>query len=329
MKQVIYRASVLCFIGFGALASAQVTTPYDGNVGINEERPESTLTVKSLAGSTRNLELYNKDGGSLMTVLTDGKVGWGSRNPADKLEVGSGNLSLKNGFFKTSVKENEGGRIYIENQLKNPGSEEINRWVIYNMTDKVTGVVQYTPGLHFYAYNVATDGTATDKKSKMMITDGGNVGIGEKYGNQEAPSEKLTVDGKIKTTSLAGTGDRPVYADANGVLKVGTGGGGAATPEVGFTRNIRTDSRSTVVMDQNEDGTATVDYFVRMTGIANNITFTPASASNKGRTVCFYNEKSGTGTITPQPIGPVQTVQPSQVACFISDGTVWLNSNGY
>ena len=50
MKQVIYRASVLCFIGFGALASAQVTTPYDGNVGINVENPEATLTGKSFLG---------------------------------------------------------------------------------------------------------------------------------------------------------------------------------------------------------------------------------------------------------------------------------------
>lgn len=327
MKQVIYRASVLCFIGFGALASAQVTTPYDGNVGINVENPEATLTVRSLQGrnngTTRNLELNNGDGNNLMTVLNNGFVGLGTRQPSVKLHVEKGSVLVTEGNFTSRVDSNEGGRLYLDNPKKSTG-KEVKTWAIFNMTNTATGA-KYNPGLHFWAY--AADGT--NLNTQMIITDGGNVGIGSLYSNQESPDEKLTVDGKIKTTSLAGTGDRPVYADANGVLKVGTGGGGAATPEVGFTRNIRTDSRSTVVMDQNEDGTATVDYFVRMTGIANNITFTPASASNKGRTVCFYNEKSGTGTITPQPIGPVQTVQPSQVACFISDGTVWLNSNGY
>ncbi|MDY6025145.1 hypothetical protein [Bergeyella zoohelcum] len=45
----------------------------------------------------------------------------------------------------------------------------------------------------------------------------GNVGMGVSN-----PTEKLDVAGNIKSSSLASTGNRHVYADANGVLKIGT-----------------------------------------------------------------------------------------------------------
>ncbi|MDY6026374.1 MAG: hypothetical protein SPI78_09090, partial [Bergeyella zoohelcum] len=51
----------------------------------------------------------------------------------------------------------------------------------------------------------------------LEVTQDGNVGIG--MGN---PSEKLEVNGSIKANSLAGSGNRPVYADAEGKLVIGS-----------------------------------------------------------------------------------------------------------
>lgn len=63
----------------------------------------------------------------------------------------------------------------------------------------------------------ASDGTGVFTPN-VTFKGSGNVGIGT-----DNPTEKLEVNGKIKTFSLAqtGAGDRVVYADENGVLKTG------------------------------------------------------------------------------------------------------------
>lgn len=313
MKQVIYRASVLCFIGFGALASAQVTTPYDGNVGINVENPEATLTVKSLQGrnngTTRNLELNNGDGNNLMTVLNNGFVGLGTRQPSVKLHVEKGSVLVTEGNFTSRVDSNEGGRLYLDNPKKSTG-KEVKTWAIFNMTNTATGA-KYNPGLHFWAY--AADGT--NLNTQMIITDGGNVGIGSLYSNQKSPDEKLTVDGKIKTTSLAGTGDRPVYADANGVLKVGTGGGGAVPSTPGaVVRKIR-------VTDQNPIVVAADDYMIHYNGAVAATVTLPNAADAVGREVCFY---TNTKPVATGADGNGGTNQAGYGTCIISNGTKWI-----
>ncbi|MDY3316754.1 hypothetical protein PG630_05470 [Riemerella anatipestifer] len=101
-------------------------------------------------------------------------------------------------------------------------------------------------------------------------------------------------------------------------------GGGA------FVRNIRRDNRAEVVVDEDEKGVAVTspDYFIHFTGTPTKVTL-PAVSTNKGRTVCLYNSGSKTVVISPQTIGAVQSVQAGQIACFISDGIEWINSNGY
>lgn len=111
-------------------------------------------------------------------------------------------------------------------------------------------------------------------------------------------------------------------------VKIGSGSAAAPTSEEIFTRNIRIDDRTTVVVDQLKDGGAVKDYFIHMTGAPTALTL-PKASENLGRTVCFYNPGGNGVVITPQPIGPVQSVDAGQVACFISDGTNWLNTTGY
>lgn len=64
--------------------------------------------------------------------------------------------------------------------------------------------------------------TNTATKEEFIINSKGNVYIGSELPLNTTISEKLEVAGNIKSTSLAGAGDRPVVADANSVLKVGT-----------------------------------------------------------------------------------------------------------
>lgn len=62
-----------------------------GKVGINNEKPTATLSVKSKTGkdaTTQNLQLENAENVKLVTVLDNGNVGIGIENPIDaKLEI--------------------------------------------------------------------------------------------------------------------------------------------------------------------------------------------------------------------------------------------------
>lgn len=57
---------------------------------------------------------------------------------------------------------------------------------------------------------------------EFFINSKGNVYIGKQLEVGKEVQEKLEVVGNIKSTNLAGTGDRAVFADENGVLKTGT-----------------------------------------------------------------------------------------------------------
>lgn len=125
-----------------------------------------------------------------------------------------------------------------------------------------------------------------------------------------------------RTNMVTGLG----YYYFNGTQWVQLGG---ATPEGTFTRNIRKDNRTTVVVDQLQDGSTSVkDYFIHMTGNPTNITL-PSAASNTGREVCFYNPGTNTATVSPIALGIAADVVASATTCFISDGTNWINSKGY
>lgn len=211
MKRIFTSAVVL-------LGTTIAYAQYEGRVGINTETPAATIDIKSKTGTTsatKNLELQNASGTKLVTVLDDGKVGIGTANPSQKLEVVGNILANKGGLFSTNS-NNEGGFLELANTKKT--DRDISRWRIFNMTGDDEG--GYKKGLHFWAY--AADGT--NLYSRMVITDDGNVGIGNEVTRKGYTNlkERLEVDGNIRSTNLSGTGDRPVFADENGVLKTGS-----------------------------------------------------------------------------------------------------------
>lgn len=119
------------------------------------------------------------------------------------------------------------------------------------------------------------------------------------------------------------------YFDKTKWVKVGGGASTAAETQT-FTRNIREDNRTTVVVDQLQDGsTSTKDYYIIMTGNPTAVTM-PAAASNKGRVLCFYNPGTNNAQLSPTGVGTQGVgVDASQSACYISNGTSWYGAVGW
>ncbi|MDY3521477.1 hypothetical protein PG614_08850 [Riemerella anatipestifer] len=137
--------------------------------------------------------------------LTEGKLGVGISTPSEKLEVvgnvmatGEVRSTAANGFRiaynnKGVIFRNDGDKFLLMTSADQNGLGTLStdRPLVYEFTSK----------------NLLLQRDGTD----------GNVGIGVL-----APSEKLEVNGGIKSSSLAGQGNRTLYADANGVIKVGS-----------------------------------------------------------------------------------------------------------
>lgn len=102
--------------------------------------------------------------------------------------------------------------------------EKISLWVgNTNATNGHYGIGIQNSLLQIYSAGSADDiafgyGRSGAFTENLRIKGNGNVGIGIN------PSEKLHVNGNIRSTSLAGVGNRPVGADASGNLVVLQGG---------------------------------------------------------------------------------------------------------
>jgi len=141
-----------------------------------------------------------------------------------------GNAGAQSGFFETSSPSNYpsgatnwwhlidcrhsnnsnnyalqiAGSFYDQNlYFRKTNNSSTQSWSQIMTSNNISGTTNYVAKF-----------TSANAIGNSQIYDNGNVGIGT-----TSPAEKLDVTGNIKTTSLAGTGNRPVYADANGVLK--------------------------------------------------------------------------------------------------------------
>lgn len=207
---------------------AQSADPYEGKVGINTEAPSATLNVKSKTGTdatTKNLELQNANDKKLVTVLDDGKVGIGTETPEVELSViGGGNFtkgvyaeqtvggswlmlhSYGKGLLTNNIRWRNGAYRFVRGTADDTKE---GGWLFHNNFNKDT------PFLLSVASNEpAQDDDVANLMTILTVNRAGNLGV-----NTFDATEKLQVEGKIKTSSLAGSGDRIVYADENGVLK--------------------------------------------------------------------------------------------------------------
>lgn len=211
MKRIFTLAVIL-------LGTAIAYAQYEGRVGINTETPAATIDIKSRTGTTsatKNLELQNANGSKLVTVLDNGFVGIGTAKPNARLEV----------MDKIAItgEANTSPQLELYNKLKVGNPDKAFAWRIYNMTGN--GVDQgYKNALSFWSYHHTSDSDRTSiNNHRMSILDNGNVVIGGGVIASNADqTAKLNVNGTILSTELKGTGDRPVFADADGVLKIGT-----------------------------------------------------------------------------------------------------------
>ena len=148
----------------------------------------------------------NADAGvSRMTILSNGNVGIGTTNPTYKLHVDDNNayggiLIEGDNAPGLSIRDNSGtslSKIYVQSTSSSQGNLRISS------DDNNTAT---TPTIEFRIGN----------SEKARISDAGNVGIGTTN-----PSEKLVVDGKIR--SLGDTSSADFYSTGNDALIVNNG----------------------------------------------------------------------------------------------------------
>ena len=218
------------FLGFGVDAYNQMILNASGNVGIGTTSPSELLHLQSSQPVIR----YTKTGvlnwkaglitGNDYAITADniattaltiqsgtGNVGIGTTSPSEKLSV-TGNIYQTGNTYR--IKNNSSNASYIR-------AEENTTTAAY------TYVAMDGRSAGYYAIS-------TNDIERLRITSSGNVGIGT-----ASPAEKLSVAGRLlvntnttdganalqvngsaKISSLAGTGERLVAADASGKLVV-------------------------------------------------------------------------------------------------------------
>jgi len=162
-----------------------------------------------------------------------GNIGIGTTSPAQKLDV-SGNINT-NGILTVGT-----GFIIdgTANTFKNTAwAGTGNRLILSDATGKITPLPQGGSTQVLYGTGVWGNLPAaafTNSGSDLNLPTG-KLGIGTTPGAPLDVNGDANVRGNVRSTNLAGTGERIVVADANGNLKPigGTGNGGAcsyATP---------------------------------------------------------------------------------------------------
>lgn len=228
MKKAI---TILGILSFGLVYSQST----DGKVGINTETPEATLQVKSLQSAKKNLELENSVGKKLVTVTTNGAVGINQSSPTQPLSIVSETINnvTNNDISLTDFM----GDNPTSETLVNTPTLGIRR---YRGTRTSPSMLKEGDYVGHVSFGIGDDPSSKEKMRTSLVAKyiNGDLAfqvediIGDVSLNIQnkkvaigggEPKERFHVQGgKVRIDNLSGAGDRPVFADKDGVLKIGT-----------------------------------------------------------------------------------------------------------
>jgi hypothetical protein len=237
----------------------RMTIAPDGKIGIGNDKPLSLLDIKALGDGAELLRftsdrpwVFKQTGTGISTALTlqsttndkafqvmsenglnltarfftnntyskvalvpnGGEVGIGILEATAKLHVRGNNTTSDPQLRLTETSTNDFARIKMENENE-PG-------IFWDIAARADSVAEESR-LNFYYANPGSTG------DKLTILGNGNIGIGI-----TSPTEKLHINGDLRVSGLAGSGDRNVIVDSDGKLNYSTlGPGGDAWIENG------------------------------------------------------------------------------------------------
>lgn len=134
-----------------------------------------------------------------LTLLKNGNLGLDTPIPSVRLHIAGSEAEKIHIENTTTLASNINAEMYFKTGLYFTGGI------------KTIGSNSQAARMGFFTF---AGGNTSSLLERLTILDAGNVGI-----SNTNPQEKLHITGNIRSSNLAGTGNREVYTDANGTLR--------------------------------------------------------------------------------------------------------------
>ena len=220
-------------VGIGTTSPTQklhvegVSTLGDGTVSSPASTSTLLIPASGTAGTQRTyIELMgvyandatNENGGGFIKFRTSTAANYGPEIGGIRRSGGTGDFLIRTGGSSPQerLRVFDNGTVQISN-LSGTGTSIVFADANGNLSVG-TGSSLFSAGNGLSWSETTLNSVWTESGNNIYNNNTGNVGIGT-----TAPDERLHVVGNTKVSTLSGTGNRMVYADASGVLKAGTG----------------------------------------------------------------------------------------------------------